>query len=69
MKLYYVYDAQGFMTAKTETDSGDPIYSHEIDIIHEMAGHDLLKGFCSSYQIYLETGELIFNSEAKEGAA
>jgi uncharacterized protein YcfL len=68
MKLFYVYDNQGFEAAKAQCENEDVILSHETHIIHEMAGHDLSKGFCDSYQVFLENGEIVFNSEMEEVA-
>lgn len=69
MLLYFTYNEQGFETAKTETESGDPITLDEIRFIFDFATHDLFRGYCQSFQIYTETGALIFDSLFMKEAA
>lgn len=64
------YDNKGFRDAQegtclTELKS-DKEYVEAMEFLIIWASHDWSRGYCQSFQIYNQDGEIVFNSEVKD---
>jgi hypothetical protein len=69
-KLYMSYDNEGHQVALSYGHDFNESHTllDQIDILCASGVHDLLKGFCKSFQIYNEAGDILFSSETQEAA-
>jgi hypothetical protein len=67
MNLFMSYDNYGFKAAldygTDEHFNREHTLAEQLEQLLDHASWDLYKGFCKSFQVYTEDGELIFNSE------
>jgi hypothetical protein len=63
--LILAYDNQDFKDASKEAALACVVPHDQLIGLIEYAKHDYQKGFCKSFQIYKETGELIYTTTTK----
>ncbi len=71
MNLFISYDHAGFKEAVANTDDKPFPLSQYDDVLGQLllwGNHDLNLGLCDSFQIYNESGLVVFNSENREAA-
>lgn len=70
--LFMSYDNSGFEEAKKlGTDkhfNNSHTLTEQLEQLIVMGNHDLFKCFCSSYEIYDESGALVFRNSLKDAA-